>query len=83
MRTVMMTLALSAMACLHAVSASAQERSLTLADVLALARERAPQIVSARLALEETRTRLVGANLRHQSNPALDAWAGNRTGAAD
>jgi len=80
MRMVSTTLAVCAVACLHA---SAQGRSMTLADVLARAREQAPQIVSARLALEETRARLVGASLRHQNNPEFDAWVGNRDGPAD
>jgi len=71
-------LALCAVTCLHATSTAAQGRSMTLADVLARAREQAPQIVSARLALEETRARLVGASVRSQRNPELDAWVGNR-----
>ena len=54
--------------------------TLTLADVLARAREQAPQIVSARLAVEETRGRLLGASLRLQSNPEIDAGLGNRQG---
>jgi cobalt-zinc-cadmium efflux system outer membrane protein len=53
---------------------------LTLADVLARAREQAPQIVSARLALEESRGRLLGASLRLQANPQIDAAVGNRNG---
>jgi cobalt-zinc-cadmium efflux system outer membrane protein len=65
--------------CLHAVNAGAQ-RPLTLADVLARAREQAPEVVSARLALEETRGRLLGASLRLQSNPELDLGLGNRQG---
>jgi len=66
--------------CLQAGMASAQSRSLTLADVLARAREQAPQIVSARLALEETRGRLLGASLRFQANPEIDVGLGNRQG---
>jgi len=53
---------------------------LTLADVLTRAREQAPQIVSARLALEEARGRLLGASLRFQTNPEIDAGVGNRNG---
>ena len=49
---------------------------MTLADVLVRARERAPQIASARLALEETRAGLIGASLRPQTNPELDGWVG-------
>jgi cobalt-zinc-cadmium efflux system outer membrane protein len=53
---------------------------MTLAEVLARAREQAPQIVSARLAVEETRGRLVGASLRRQTNPELEASLGNQAG---
>jgi cobalt-zinc-cadmium efflux system outer membrane protein len=53
---------------------------LTLSDVLARAREQAPEIVNARLALAEARGRLVGASLRLQSNPQIDAAVGNRNG---
>jgi cobalt-zinc-cadmium efflux system outer membrane protein len=66
--------------CLHAGVAAGQGHELTLADVLARARTQAPRIVSARLALEETRGRLVGASLRRQANPELDVAAGRRTG---
>jgi len=66
--------------CFQAGSVSAQTRVLTLADVLARARDQAPQIVSARLALEETRGRLLGASLRFQANPEIDASLGNRNG---
>jgi cobalt-zinc-cadmium efflux system outer membrane protein len=83
MRNSTSALALCAVACLHAASASAQGRSVTIADVLARAREQAPQIVSARLALTETRARLIGASLRLQNNPDLDAWVGNRNGPTD
>jgi cobalt-zinc-cadmium efflux system outer membrane protein len=76
-------LAVCALACLNAAGAAAQGRSMTLADVLARAREQAPQIVSARLALEETRARLIGASLKQQNNPELDAAIGNRNGPTD
>jgi cobalt-zinc-cadmium efflux system outer membrane protein len=56
---------------------------MTLAEVLGRAREQAPQIVSARLALEETRGRLLGASLRFQTNPELAAGLGNRQGPGD
>ena len=72
--------AVCAAVCLHAGIAGAQSRSLTLGDVLARAREQAPQIVSARLALEEARGRLLGASLRYQTNPEIDAALGNRNG---
>jgi cobalt-zinc-cadmium efflux system outer membrane protein len=72
--------AVCAAVCLQAGSAGAQTRVLTLAEVLARAREQAPQIVSARLALEETRGRLLGASLRFQTNPEIDAGLGSRQG---
>ena len=43
---------------------AAQGRTMRLAEVLARAREQAPQIVSARLAMEEARGRLLGASVR-------------------
>jgi hypothetical protein len=63
---------------LYGSAALAQERALTLPDVLARAREQAPRIVSARLAVEEARGRLTGASVRLQSNPQLDLALGNR-----
>jgi outer membrane protein TolC len=77
------TLAVCALASFNAAGAAAQGRSMTLADVLARAREQAPQLVSARLALEETRARLIGASLRQQNNPELDAAIGSRNGPTD
>jgi cobalt-zinc-cadmium efflux system outer membrane protein len=62
--------------------ATAQVRTWTLSDVLTRARDQAPQIVSARLALDEARGRLVGASLRSQVNPDLDVVTGNRTGSS-
>lgn len=73
-------LALSAIVCVSAHAAAAQGRSLTLAEVLARAREQAPQIASARLAVDEARARLLGASVRFQSNPQIDAAVGNRNG---
>ena len=61
-------------------NAQAQARTMTLAEVLARAREQAPQVVSARLAVEEMRGRLLGASLRLQTNPELEANLGNREG---
>lgn len=72
--------AVCAAVCLQAGMASAQSRPLTLADILARAREQAPQIASARLALEETRGRLLGASLRFQANPEIDVGLGSRQG---
>jgi len=80
MRIGSLAVAVCAAVCLQAGSVSAQTRVLTLADVLARAREQAPQIVSARLTLEETRGRLFGATLRSQANPEIDASLGNRNG---
>ena len=74
------TVAVCAVVCLHAAVAGAQGRALTLQEVLARAREQAPQIVSARLALEEARGRLLGASVRFQTNPEIDAALGNRNG---
>jgi cobalt-zinc-cadmium efflux system outer membrane protein len=68
---------------LHAGVTFAQGATLTLAEVLARAREQAPEIAIARLALEETRARSIGASLRRQSNPELDAWIGQRNGPVD
>ncbi|MQA29716.1 MAG: hypothetical protein GEU82_07745 [Luteitalea sp.] len=62
-------------------SAAGGQTALTLADVLDRAREQAPAIVSARLALEEARGRLTGASLRLQSNPEIDVNVGSRQGA--
>ena len=69
--------------CLYSGAAGAQSRALTLPDVLARAREQAPQIVSARLTLEETRVRLVGASMQFQSNPELDFALGRRSATAN
>ncbi len=74
--------AVCAAICVHASVANAQApgRNMTFAEVLARAREQAPQIVSARLAVEEIRGRLLGASLRFQTNPELEANLGNREG---
>jgi outer membrane protein, heavy metal efflux system len=58
--------------------ASAQTQALTLADVLTRAKEQAPQVVVGRLALEEVRARLLGASLRFQENPEVEAAFGRR-----
>jgi outer membrane protein, heavy metal efflux system len=47
---------------------------------LRTARERAPDIVSARLALDEAQGRLTGASVRFASNPDLDVGVGRRRG---
>jgi cobalt-zinc-cadmium efflux system outer membrane protein len=65
--------------CLAAQATTAQT-TLTLAETLARVRERAPEVVGARLAIDEARARLVGASLRLTSNPELAAAVGNRQG---
>ena len=78
MRVACITLALSA-GLLSTASSAVAQVPLTLAEALARARERAPQVVSARLAIEESRARLAGAN-HLQSNPDFEAGIGNRQG---
>jgi len=51
---------------------------LWLADVLTRAREQAPQIVIARLAVAEAQGRVTGASQRLQMNPELDFNVGSR-----
>lgn len=80
MRVVSRTVAVCAAVCLYQGSLAAQSDPLTLAEVLARARERAPGIVSARLAVDETRARLLGAAVRFETNPELEAAVGNRSG---
>ena len=80
MRVGTRTFAVCAVVCLHTAVAAAQGRDLTLAEVLARARDQAPEIVGARLALEEARGRLLGASIRFQANPEIDAALGNRNG---
>ena len=65
------------------LEASAQTSLQSLADVLVRAREQAPQIVNARLAVDEVRARLAAAGLRLQQNPEIDLALGNRTGELD
>ena len=76
MRVAWTTLALIA-ALLSNASMAVAQVPLTLAEVLARVRERAPQIVGARLAIEESRARFAGAT-HLQSNPDFDAGVGNR-----
>ena len=78
MRIGMSALALCAAVCLQTATIAAQSRPLTLAEVLSSARATAPQIVMARLALEEARARHLGASVRFQTNPELDFALGNR-----
>lgn len=78
MRVAWTTLALIAVLLSDASIAAAQV-PLTLAEALARARERAPEIVSARLAIDEARARRAGATHR-PLNPDVDFAAGNRQG---
>lgn len=66
--------------CLVSASASAQPAPLTLADVIARARQDAPAVVVAALTLEESRGRLVGADRRLASHPDVDGAIGRRNG---
>jgi cobalt-zinc-cadmium efflux system outer membrane protein len=75
--------AVCAATCVQVSVVQGQSRPITLAEVLARAREQAPEVVSARLAVEEARARLLGANLRQQANPELDVSVGNRNGPDD
>lgn len=63
------------------VRAGAQT-TMTLNEALARARQVAPQIVGGRLAIDEARARVVGADLRFQTNPELDLGIGRRSGAS-
>jgi cobalt-zinc-cadmium efflux system outer membrane protein len=78
MRVASIALALAGVVSMSPARASAQ-RVLTLAEVLTTARERAPQIISARLGLAEARGRVVGAAVR-PGNPEVDVAAGPRRG---
>ena len=82
MRIGRIAVAVCAAICVQGTLANGQTpgRTMTFADVLARAREHAPRIVSARLAVEETRGRLLGASRWLQTNPALEANLGNREG---
>jgi cobalt-zinc-cadmium efflux system outer membrane protein len=62
---------------------SAQTTLQSSTEVLVRAREQAPQIVSARLALDEVRARLAAAGLRLQQNPEIELALGNRNGDID
>lgn len=66
---------------LSALPAYAQQLEvLTLENALARARESAPAVVAARMRIDESRGRLVGASLLLSSNPTIDALAGRRSG---
>ena len=61
----------------------AEGEVLTLDRALAIARERAPKIVSARARIEEARGRLVGASTLLRENPVLEGSAGPRDSGSD
>lgn len=81
MRFACTTLALSCALSSVTGTASAQT-SLTLSEVVARAREHAPQVVATRLAVDEARGRLLGAGLRFQTNPDVELGLGNRAGSS-
>jgi cobalt-zinc-cadmium efflux system outer membrane protein len=58
--------------------AAAEEPALTLERALAMARERAPKLLSAGARVEEARGRLAGASLLLRENPVLEGGAGRR-----
>jgi cobalt-zinc-cadmium efflux system outer membrane protein len=57
--------------------------ALTLHQALAIARERAPTILSARFRVEEARGRLTAASVRFRENPVIEAAAGTRSANSD
>jgi len=65
--------------CVLPPTSSAVDRTLTLEQALALARERAPVLVSARARIDEASGRLRGASTLLRENPVVEGWAGPRT----
>jgi cobalt-zinc-cadmium efflux system outer membrane protein len=59
-------------------SAASAQAVLTLEDVLSRARTQAPQVIAARMAIEEARGSVLGASVRLSSNPELDLSVGSR-----
>ena len=59
-------------------SAASAQTVLTLEEVLSRARTQAPQVIAARMAIEEARGNLLGASVRLTSNPELDLSIGSR-----
>jgi outer membrane protein, heavy metal efflux system len=55
-----------------------QDTSLTFEQVLARARQRAPQVLSAQSRIDEARGRLAGASVAFQENPTITAAIGPR-----
>jgi cobalt-zinc-cadmium efflux system outer membrane protein len=71
-------LALVASLTLVCPKVSAGQAPLTLERALAIARDRAPSVLSARARIEEARARLGAASLLLRDNPELEAAAGRR-----
>jgi outer membrane protein, heavy metal efflux system len=69
--------------CLCALPGFGQERVLTIDEALALARERAVDIVLARSRVEEARARRLQAGRRFQENPVLEVDGGFRSSEDD
>src|SRR5262245_47529115 len=67
----------AALSMVSAPPASASD-ALTLERVLAMARERAPRVLSAGVRVEEARGRLAGASVLLRENPVLEGGAGRR-----
>lgn len=57
---------------------AAEDNGLTLQQALARARERAPTIAAAKLRIDETRGRVIGASVLLRDNPEIEAAAGVR-----
>jgi cobalt-zinc-cadmium efflux system outer membrane protein len=73
--------ALAATLLLWPGAGAAQDNALTLDQVLQMARDRAPGIVSARTRIDEARGRLAGASVLLRENPVLESSAGRRSSA--
>jgi outer membrane protein, heavy metal efflux system len=68
---------------LAGLPAIAQESAaLTLEDALERARQSAPAIVAARMRIDETRGRVIGATLSFAANPTVEIEGGRRSGAS-
>ncbi len=70
---------LAVLTCALPSAGMTQEHALTLDTALALARERAPAIHSARTRIDEANGRLRGASVWFSDNPMIEGAAGNRT----
>ena len=70
---------LTVLALLSPRPGAAQETALTIDQALALARERAPRLVSERLRIDEARGRLAGASVFLRTNPTVEAGLGYRS----